>query len=407
MSILACGAWLKNAACTLHGSDVRWSKPHGDLNDPQNCLALEESIAVLLAQAPDNISAVAHDLHPDFFSTRMALQIADKLGIPAIAVQHHHAHIGVLMAENNLTQEPVLGLALDGVGLGTDGSVWGGEMLLLNGSTWQRLGHLEHLLLPGGDIAAREPWRMAAAVLHACGRNHDIPLIHAPHVGQMAAQTVQAMLNKGINCPTTSSAGRWFDAAAGVLGISVRQEHEAQAAMMLEQMAAAYLTAHDDMDKESGEVSALTSLCIPAAQRTPASPKTRTMVTALNVENSMESLNLFPLFTRLLELASPLQPGAIAYGAALFHLVLAASLLEWLSNAARRHNVQIIALGGGCFLNRLLTTRLQHGLEQRGFTVLLPKTVSCGDSGIALGQAWVAQQHMNRFSNALSNVATE
>ena len=363
-TVLACGAWLKNSACLLHGDGVCWTALHGDLGDPVNCAALEQSVAHLVAQADGAIAAVAHDLHPDFFSTRLALRIAGELGVPAIGVQHHHAHIGVLMAEYGL-QEPVIGLALDGVGLGTDGMAWGGELLWIDGAAWRRIGHLGPLALPGGDVAAREPWRMAAAVLHALGRSDDIVPRFAAGVGAMAARTVQTMLQRGLNCPQTTGAGRWFDAAAGVLGISVKQSVEAEAAMALEKMATEYLATHGEPEK-----------------------------IGRYLPDARGNLDLLPLLSDLFGYAESGDTQAVARGAALFHLAFADALVEWAERGARLHAANIIALGGGCFMNRILTQRLVQGLQQRGLRVVLPNTVSCGDSGLALGQAWVARQQL-------------
>ena len=252
--VLACGAFLKNAACLLDtGAPLKplWSAQHGDLADPAACEALEQSVRTLLAQASHPIDALAHDLHPDFFSTHLAQRLALELGISAIAVQHHHAHIAAVLAEHGAqrdmksdTARPVIGIALDGVGLGTDGVAWGGEVLLVEGARCERVGHLSPLTLPGGDVAAREPWRMAAAALHACGMAEQIVPRFAPTVGEQAARTIHTMLQRGLNCPQTTAAGRWFDAVAGLLGLSVRQEFEAQAAMALEQAAARYLQSH-------------------------------------------------------------------------------------------------------------------------------------------------------------------
>ena len=363
-TVLACGAWLKNAACLLGDDSVHWSPLHGDLGDPDNCIALEASVEQLAALADGTIAAVAHDLHPDFFSTRVALALADRLGVPAIGVQHHHAHIGVVVAEHGL-QEPVIGLALDGVGLGTDGVAWGGELLWVEGAAWRRLGHLQTLSLAGGDAAAREPWRMAAAVLHALQRGDEIAGRYAGVAGQMAAQTVRAMLARGTNCLPTTSAGRWFDAAAGALGISVKQKFEAEAAIALEKSAEVYLSAHPELE---------------------ASGDFRLVVDG--------ALDLLPLLSTLFALADSGAPQAVARGAALFHLTLVRALAEWAEQAARAHGVRTGARGGGCFFNRILRERLSAALTQRGLRVCLPRTASCGDSGLALGQAWVARQQL-------------
>lgn len=359
-TVLACGAWLKNAACLLRREQALWSPVHGDLGDPANCVALEESVDSLLAQAGPGIDAVAHDLHPDFFSTQLALRVADQLGVPAIGVQHHHAHIGAVIAEHGLKQ-PVIGLALDGVGLGTDGVAWGGELLWVDRAQWRRLGHLQTLALPGGDAAAREPWRMAASVLHALGRNGEIVTRFGPRAGHAAAQTVQTMLTRNLNCPPATGAGRWFDAAAGALGISVRQEFEAQAAIALEKLAFDYLAAHGE--PEHGAAYAIGDDGV---------------------------LDLRSLLAQLFACADSGDGREIARGAALFHTALAASLTEWAFGAAERSGARAIALGGGCFFNRVMTPRLRAGLERRNLHVFVPQTVSCGDAGLALGQAWVA-----------------
>jgi hydrogenase maturation protein HypF len=364
LAVLACGAWLKNAACLVQGGQVHWSPVHGDLDDPDNCAALSASVEALAASAGITIAGVAHDLHPDFYSTRVAREIADRLGVPAIPVQHHHAHIGALAAEHGL-REPLIGLALDGVGYGTDGTPWGGELLLVDGPQWRRLGHLRALALPGGDTAAREPWRMAAAVLHALGRGEQVEQRFGASAGSQAARAVAQMLERGVRCPATTSAGRWFDAAAGALGISVRQEAEAQAAIALETLARDYLASHGEPPP-------------------PAAP----------VLHADGTLDLLPVLDALFALADSTDPQAVARGAAQFHLALADALARWAGSAARRHGIRTVALGGGCFFNRLLTERLSARLEQAGLRVARAGSVSCGDAGLALGQAWVARQQL-------------
>ncbi|WP_306167774.1 Kae1-like domain-containing protein [Pseudomonas sp. Marseille-P9899] len=359
--VLACGAWLKNSACLLQGDQVIWSPVHGDLGEARNCLALEDSVQHLLARADATPRAVAHDLHPDFHSTRLALDTAAQLGVPALGVQHHHAHIAALQAEHGL-RGPVLGLALDGVGLGSDGGAWGGELLWVDDRAWRRLGALLPLPLPGGDVAAREPWRLMAAALHLLGRDDEIgPRLNAL-VGAPAASTVARMLERRLNCPLSSGAGRWFDAAAGILGLSLRQAFEAEAAIALEQRASEYL------------------------QQAPA-PR----VDGLWWLRDDGRLDLLPLLVRLFDLADQ---GRVGEGAALFHLTLAAALADQVGRQSRDLPV---LLGGGCFANRLLSTHLAQHLTAQGRQVFSANSISCGDAGLAAGQAWVAA-HWNDLS---------
>lgn len=356
--VLACGAFLKNTACLLQGDEVLWSAEHGDLSTPDACVALETSLEHLLAQASGPVQAVAHDLHPDFHSTRLAHQLAERLGVPAVAVQHHQAHIAVVQAEQGLGE--VLGLALDGVGLGTDGSAWGGELLHLaaGGAVWQRLAHLPVLALPGGDVAAREPWRMAAAALHAAGCAEQIeprlgPML-ATQPGTSATQAAQAarlvaqMLARGLNCPPTTAAGRWFDAAAGLLGLNLRQRFEAEAAIALERCATEWLAVHPEPDEPT------------------------------------------PSLPDLLMWMPQLDPAQAGEGAARFHHRLAAALAHATVSAAQQRNLDTVVLGGGCFFNALLSRWLTARLRAAGLLVHRPQTLSCGDAGLALGQAWVA-----------------
>jgi hydrogenase maturation protein HypF len=358
-TVLALGAWLKNAACLRTADDaVHWSPLHGDLGTPQACMALEASAEDLLARAGGRVEAVAHDLHPDFHSTRLAIAIAARLGVPAIGVQHHHAHIAVVMAERALAG-PVVGIALDGVGLGSDGSAWGGELLWLDGAAWRRLGHLQPLALPGGDAAAREPWRMAAAALHALGRGSEIETRFAATAGAASARMVARMLERQLNCPSTTSAGRWFDAAAGALGLSMRQAHEAEAAMMLERVAREWLAGHP-----------------------PPRPDGLIVLDGGRVD-------LRPLLARLFELSDR---GAAGEGAALFHVTLADALARAAQRAAREAGTRDVVLGGGCFYNALLTARIGEQLSAAGLDVRPTVNASCGDAGLALGQAWVASE---------------
>jgi hydrogenase maturation protein HypF len=351
--VLATGAWLKNTACVTRGDEAFLSPHIGDLDNGPTCRALEEAAAHLLAILDVEPAACAHDLHPDFHSSRFAARFAADRGLPVFAVQHHHAHIAAVCAEHGHVA-PALGLALDGVGLGSDGSAWGGELLRVEGAGFTRLGHLSTLRLPGGDRAAREPWRMAASALHALGRGAEI----AARFPRSGAAIVSEMLERGANCPETSSAGRWFDAAAGLLGLREVTAFEGQAAMHLEALATAL-----------GPVEPDPSLWAIGADGT---------------------LDLLPLARRLADLKDA------AYGAALFHATLVEALAEWALVAAAREGISCVALGGGCFMNALLSSGLRRALASGGLVVLEARQAPANDGGIALGQAWVALQEIGR-----------
>ena len=345
-SVLATGAFLKNAVCVTRGDEAFLSQHVGDLDNAPTARALEEVTAHLLAVLDVAPEAVAHDLHPDFHSTRFAAAFARERGIPAIGVQHHHAHVAAVAAEHDVVG-PVLGLALDGVGLGTDGGAWGGELLRVGDGVMRRIGSFRELPLPGGDRAAREPWRMAAAVLHSLGRGGEIP----GRFDQPAASMVRQMLERGVNCPLTSSAGRWFDAAAGLLGVRAVSAFEGQAPMLLEGLA-----------DRHGAVAPLEA--------------------GWRIAGGM--LDLLPLAARLAALDDA------AYGAALFHSTLAAALADWTAGAARREGIATVALGGGCFMNRILAADLRERLACAGLRVLEARQAPPNDGGLALGQAAVA-----------------
>jgi hydrogenase maturation protein HypF len=231
----------------------------------------------------------------------------------------------------------------------------------MHGAQWQRLGHLTPLALPGGDRAAREPWRMAASALHALGRGDQIPSRFAPQVGEAVASGVQQMLAKNLNCPQTSSTGRWFDAAAGALGLSVRQTDEAEAAIALEAAAARSLAQQPHTALLSGAV--------------------------IDAQNRLDLRGLMPA---LFDAA----PDGVDAAAAGFHLALADALADWATQAARERGSHDVCLGGGCFFNRVLRERVTDRLQAANLRVHRPLDKGCGDAGLALGQAWVAAQQL-------------
>ena len=355
-SVLAFGAHLKNTVCVTRGDEAFLSPHIGDLDNAASCDFLDETVQRMCELLDVTPSLVTHDFHPDDYSTRAAMLYAAQHGLPTLAVQHHHAHIGAVCAEQGWQGGPLLGLALDGVGLGTDGTAWGGELLKVDGAYFERLGHLRPLPLPGGDKAAREPWRMAASVWHELGRNLDI----ARRFPEPGADTVATMLARQFNCPRTSSMGRVFDAAAALLGLCSYMPYEALAPVLLAQAATVFI-------EEQGW---------PAP-----------MVDGWAI-NAQGQLSLLPVLASL--------DGArdVNQGAARFHATLVAALTEWVMQASAATGLTTLAWGGGCFLNPLLSLHLRETLEQHGLTVLAPVRSSPGDGSIALGQAWVAMNYL-------------
>jgi hydrogenase maturation protein HypF len=345
------GGWFKNTVCVTRGNEAFVSQHVGDLDNAASCRFLEETVAHLLSILEVEPEIVAHDLHPDFYSSRFAAELAARRHLPVVAVQHHHAHIASVLVEHG-HEGSALGLALDGVGLGTDGGAWGGELLRLEGAQCLRLGHLLPLALPGGDRAAREPWRMAAAALHALGRGGEI----VPRFPRQAgAATVAQMLERRLNTPETSSMGRLFDAAAGLLGVAEVSSFEGQAAMLLEGLADAWI----------------------AREGWPAPLKDGWVILD-------GRLDLYPLLAALVHCQEA------GFGAALFHATVAAALADWVGRAAQQEGIGTVACGGGCFLNTLLASQLTAALEGLDMKPLMAQRLPPNDGGLSLGQAWVA-----------------
>ena len=348
--VLALGGAWRTTACALR-DDLAVLSPHvGDLDSAAACRALDEAVEPLLALLQPAPAAIAHDLHPDFHGARLARQLADGSGALCLAVQHHHAHVAAVLAEHGV-EGPVLGLALDGMGLGVDGAAWGGELLELRGAGFTRLGHLRTLRLPGGDRAAREPWRVAVGALVQAGRDD---LARARFGDEPALDGVLQLLQRPALAPPTSSLGRWFDAASAVLGVERRNGHEAQAAMRLEGLA----EGHGEVDPEPDGVQ----------------------------WTSAGGPDLGPL---LVALAG--EPCA-ARGAARFHATLAWALAEWAARAAAARSLDTVACAGGCLLNGVLVAALARRLRACGLRVLLAGAVPPNDGALALGQAWVARR---------------
>lgn len=334
--VLGVGAFLKSTLALLRPGEALVTEVCGGLDTRDGLERFEAALSSLLGEAP---TVVAHDLHPDFPSTTRAR----SLDLPAVGVQHHHAHVAAVMAEHG-HHGPVLGLALDGFGLGAGGGSWGGELLRVDASGFERLGHLRPLPLPGGDKAAREPWRMAAAALHVLGRGDEI----ATRFPDMAAAAPLArLLDGGSGVSTTTSAGRLFDAAAGLLGLHPVAAFEGEAPMALEALVSA----------------------------------PRVLEGGWRVEDGI--LDLGALLGRL----ANLEP---ADGADLFHGTLVVALAEWTLAAAATQGLSTVVFSGGCFFNKIVATGLREALEARGLRVLFPDRLGPGDPAVSLGQAWAA-----------------
>lgn len=338
--VLACGGHLKATITVTRGREAFVCQHIGDLSDAATFRFYEESARHLLFLLDVKPEAVACDLHPDYLSTRYA----EATGLPLLRVQHHAAHIAAIGAEHQISG-PLLGVALDGHGMGDDGEAWGGELMRLDGARFSRLGHLAPLALLGGDRAAREPWRMGLAALNAIGRLDEAKTLwrHLPEVSMVANHLRGARI-----VPQTTSMGRLFDAAAALLGICLRQDFEGQAAMELEALVRAPRALEDGYVIADGV------------------------------------LDFSPLLACLVtERPSP------TTGADLFHGTLIEGLVNWIGSVARAG--ELVALGGGCMMNRILAEGLARGLRQGGFVPLLARAFPPNDGGLSLGQAAMAR----------------
>lgn len=338
--VLAVGGILKSTVTITRDDQAFVSQHIGDLNTAESIRAFEKTIRHLTSSLGVEPVAVAHDLHPDMASTRFAEANARAL----VAVQHHHAHAAAVIAEHGHAG-PALALVLDGHGFGSDGGNWGGELLLCEETSSQRIGHLAPLQIPVGDRAAREPWRMASAVLHGLGRGNEI--------GQrFAAQRQAGCLSDLLDQPggtTTTSAGRLFDAAAALLGIANLQSYDGEAALKLEALVRG----------------------------------TTILEAGWTIEGGV--LSLGPLFSRLI--ADDIDA---AGGAGLFHGTLAAACVDWVTRSARTTGINTVVLSGGCFLNAVLADKIPRGCSDAGLTPLVPRRLPPNDGGLSLGQAWIA-----------------
>jgi len=338
-SVFGVGAYLKSCVCFIQGSEAWISHDIGLLDNVEAIARFHKTAEAIIMAGSEPPEIVAHDWHPDFYSSRWARES----GLRRIGVQHHHAHIAAVMAEHGI-ERPTLGLALDGFGLGDDDQSWGGELLQVERFGFERLGHLFTLPQPGGDVAARQPWRMGAAALWSMGRGDEIAERYAAHNG---ASMLAFMMERQLNAPLTSSAGRLFDAACGLLGVVLESSFDGEAPMKLES-----LVTEPRVDPEGWSIDGMV-------------------------------LDLRPLMGRLAGMEA-------VDGANLFHGTLVAAVLDWTERAVENTGIKQIAMAGGCFFNKFLREGLVRGMMDKGLTPLLPKQLLVGDTAIALGQAYAA-----------------
>ncbi len=370
--ILALGGELKNSFCLVKAGQAILSQHMGDLENAATDEEVGHNLALYRELYDLNPRAIAIDCHPEYLSSKRGQTMAETAGLPLIEVQHHHAHIAACLAENGypLQAPPVLGIALDGLGLGADGTIWGGEFLAADYRGFERLGCFKPVALPGGVAAIREPWRNAYAHLMAemgwaeFAMNFEgLPLFQ--RLSKTPRETLDAMIAKGMNAPFSSSCGRLFDAAAAMTGLAWdRQDYEGQAAMLFE--AAIDPTALQEAD----ELAYPFALPLLGGRGLP----------------YIEPLAAWRALLGDLHLETPI--GAIA---ARFHRGLAKAVVALavrLSEAGDRFNH--VALSGGCFQNATLFRLVEEGLSARGITVLSHQEVPANDGGLALGQALVA-----------------
>jgi hydrogenase maturation protein HypF len=352
-AVLAVGGELKTAVCLTKGRNAFVGQHIGDLENLIAYTFFQESIAHLQNILEVQPEIIGYDLHPGYLSTQWALE---QKGIRTIGVQHHHAHIASCMAENHLCRS-VIGVALDGTGYGTDGRIWGGEVLIAGFAGFKRVAHLEYVPMPGGAQAIGEPWRMAVSQLHQAGPKtfeDGVPLLSG--VSQARIEIVRRMAEHEIRSPLTSSCGRLFDAVAALIGLRSRVTFEGQAAMELE------ACCEKSLDTNAYLFSLKRAECFEIGTTT--------------------------LFQQIIDdLKQGVSRSTISRR---FHNGLVSVVADVVSEISTITGIRQICLSGGCFINRYLLVCLTERLEAAGLQVFMQSDVPAGDGGLSLGQAIIA-----------------
>jgi hydrogenase maturation protein HypF len=357
--VLACGAELKNTFCLTRNEHAFLSQHIGDMENEETLDHFKNTVELYKRLFRIEPEIIACDMHPDYLPTRYAFEVASEQGLLLIPVQHHHAHIVSCLIDNN-AEGPVIGVALDGTGYGTDGTIWGGEFLVSSGNDFRRAGHFEYVPLPGGEAAIRRPYRMALSYLFTL-LGEDFPVEDLPP-GERAGREVELIkqqLKKGINCPPTSSAGRFFDAVSALLGVREKVDYEAQAAIELEMLAAG--------EKDGGG---------------------DTYPFVIDERDGVKVIRLGAILSAIIR---EMREGTNVPEISLkFHRTAARIVVDMCRLIAAGTGIRRTALSGGVFQNRLLLRLAETGLREAGFEVLTHHMVPCNDGGISLGQAVIA-----------------
>jgi len=351
--MLAVGGELKNTFCLARERYAFLSHHIGDMENAETYASFEQSIQHLSHVFRVQPEVVTHDLHPNYFTTHYA----ERSTVRRIGVQHHHAHIAACMADNGLDDRQVIGLSFDGTGYGTDGAIWGGEVLLASYAGFERFAHLEYLPLPGGDSAIRSPWRIMTGYAHALGIEvDDLPFLQ--NMDRQALRILRQQIDKKLNSPVTSSMGRLFDAVASLTGVRNDVTYEAQAAIEMEVLSKAFIS----------EVSPY----------------------PYGIEQT-ENGTLIRLKELLSAIVQDVRANEFAgMIGARFHKTVAEIAIDICKRARLSTGLNEVALSGGVWQNQILLDLVRARLQQEEFTVYFHKQVPTNDGGLALGQAMVA-----------------
>jgi hydrogenase maturation protein HypF len=360
--ILGCGAEEKNTFCLTRDNFAFLSQHIGDMENLETMEHYTDTISLYKKLFRIEPEIIAHDLHPEYLATKYAKEMAAKDGVKLIPVQHHHAHIASCMADNNL-EAPVIGVAFDGTGYGTDGNIWGGEFMVADYKNFTRLGHFEYLPLPGGALAIKKPYRTAIGYLLALGLDLDQNLTFLEQVDDLEIEIIKSQLEKNLNSPPTSSCGRLFDAISALIGARGEIEYEAQAAIDLEMLS------YD----EAGETGSYPFTIIEP--------------------DGLSIIKLQDLFAAIIKDLQGNTPAARI--AARFHNTVVRMVVKLCQIISSKTGLTQVALSGGVFQNRRLLRKAISLLESAGFEVYTHRQVPCNDGGISLGQVVVANYSLD------------